>query len=148
MHNFGLWILSLYKTKFIRDYHVILSESMPIKQGNKLVELREEVVKGLERAYQLGLRSAPDFTSFVNNLLLDVIRREEFLAKYKPFSHLSYAGSHAGSLFIRDTQRNVIAEIIFKDQLLYCNSPDSSSDCEHTRFATSLIDVAKYLQEK
>ena len=113
---------------------------MPIKQGNKLVELREEVVKGLERAYQLGLRSAPDFTSFVNNLLLDVIRREEFLAKYKPFSHLNYAGSHAGSLFIRDTQRNVIAEIIFKDQLLYCNSPDSSSDCEHTRFATSLID--------
>ena len=121
---------------------------MPIKPGNKLVELREEVVKGLERAYQLGLRSAPDFTNFVNNLLLDVIRREEFLAKYKPFSHLNYAGSHGGSLFIRDTQRNVIAEIIFKDQLLYCNSPDSSSDCEHTRFATSLIDVAKYLQEK
>jgi hypothetical protein len=121
---------------------------MPIKSGSKLVELREEVLKGLERAYQLGLRSAPDFTSFVNNLLFDIIRREEFLAKYKPFSHLSHTGSHTGSLFIRDTQRNVIAEIIFKDQLLYCNSPDSSSDCEHTRFATSLIDVAKYLQEK
>jgi hypothetical protein len=120
---------------------------MPIKRGNKLVELRE-VIKGLERANQLGLRSAPDFTSFVNNLLLDVIKREEFLAKYKPFSHLSYAGSHAGSLFIRDTQRNVIAEIIFKDELLYCNSPDSTADCEHTRFVTSLIHVAKYLQEK
>ena len=49
---------------------------------------------------------------------------------------------------VKDTQRNIIAKIIFKDQLLYCNSPDSSSDCEHTRFATSLIDVAKYLQEK
>ncbi|HEY7572145.1 MAG TPA: hypothetical protein VH796_12335 [Nitrososphaeraceae archaeon] len=121
---------------------------MPIKRGNKLVELREEVVKGLEREYQIGLRSAPDFTTFVNNLLLDVIRREEFLAKYKPFSHLNYAGSHAGSLFIRDIQRNVIAEITYKDELLYCNSPDSSSDCDHTRFATSLIDVAKYLQEK
>ncbi|HEY7082389.1 MAG TPA: hypothetical protein VH500_22085 [Nitrososphaeraceae archaeon] len=121
---------------------------MPIKHGSKLVELREEVVKELERAYQLGLRTAPDFTSFVNDLLLDVIRREEFLAKYKPFSHLNYAGSNKGSIFIKDTQRNVIAEIIFKDQLLYCNSPDSSSDCEHTRFATSLIDVAKYLQEK
>ncbi|MGC2598311.1 MAG: hypothetical protein WA395_09295 [Nitrososphaeraceae archaeon] len=71
---------------------------MPIKRGNKLVELREEVIKGLERAYQFGLRTAPDFTSFVNDLLLDVIRREEFLAKYKPFSHMKYAGSHGESL--------------------------------------------------
>ena len=69
---------------------------MLIKRGNKLVELREEVIKGLERAYQFGLRTAPDFTSFVNDLLLDVIRREEFLAKYKPFSHMKYAGSHGG----------------------------------------------------
>ena len=136
------------KTKFIRDPYVLLSESMPIKRGNKLVELREEVVKGLERSYQLGLRTAPDFTGFVNDLLLDVIRREEFLAKYKPFSHLNYAGSHRGSIFIKDTQRNLISEIIYKDELLYCNSPDSTSDCEHTRFATSLIDVAKYMQEK
>jgi len=121
---------------------------MPIKQGNKLVELREEVVKGLERAYQLGLRTAPDFTSFVNNLLLDVTRRGEFLAKYKPFSHLNYAGSNKDSIFIKDIQRNLISEIIYKDELLYCNTPDSTADCEHTRFATSLIDVAKYLQEK
>ena len=68
---------------------------MPIKQGNKLVELREEVVKGLERAYQLGLRSAPDFTSFVNNLLLDVIRREEFLATF--FGHYL---SHSSRIMI------------------------------------------------
>jgi hypothetical protein len=32
--------------------------------------------------------------------------------------------------------------------VLYCNSPDSTSDCEHVRLATSLIDVAKYLREK
>jgi|SRR5215831_2741482 len=121
---------------------------MQIKHGNKLVELHEEVVKGLERAYQLGLRSAPDFTSFVNYLLLDVIRREVFLSKYKPFSHLNYAGIHRGSILIKDIQRNLISEIIYKDELLYCNSPDSTSDCEHTRFATSLIDVAKYLEEK
>jgi hypothetical protein len=121
---------------------------MPIKQGNKLIELREEVVKGLERAYQLGMRTAPDFTSFINNILFDVIRREEFLAKYKPFSHLNYAGIHRGSILIKDSQRNLISEIIYKDELLYCNSPDSSSDCDHTRFATSLIDVAKYVQEK
>jgi hypothetical protein len=121
---------------------------MPIKQGNKLVELRAEVVKGLERDYQLGLRIAPDFTSFVNDILFDIMRREEFLAKYKPFSHLNYAGIHRGSILIKDTQRNLVSEIIYEDEVLYCNSPDSSSDCEHTRFATSLIDVAKYLQEK
>jgi hypothetical protein len=121
---------------------------MPIKHGNKLVELREDVVKELERAYQLGFRTAPDFTSFVNDLLLDILRREYFLAKYKPFSHLNYAGIHRGSILIKDTRRNLISEIIYKDELLYCNSPDAISDCEHTRFATSLIDVAKYLQEK
>jgi hypothetical protein len=95
---------------------------MPIKQGNKLIELRGEVVKGLEIDYQLGLRTVPD--------------------------HLNYAGIHRGSILIKDTRRNLISEIIYKDELLYCNSPDSSSECEHTRFATSLIDVAKYMQEK
>jgi hypothetical protein len=121
---------------------------MPVKKGNKLVELRAEVVKGLYAAYGTGLRAAPDFTTFVNELLLDVLRKEEFLSKYKPFSHLNYAGYHRGSVFIKDNQRNLIAEIIFKDGLIYCNSPDSASDCEHARFATSLIDVAKYLDKK
>ena len=121
---------------------------MPIKKGNKLVELREEVVKGLVMAYGSGLRAAPDFTTFVNELLLDVVRREQFLSRYKPFSHLTYAGSHAGSLFVKDKQRKLVAEIISKDGLVFCDSPDSSSDCEHTRFATSLIDVAKYLHDK
>jgi hypothetical protein len=69
-----------------------------------------------------------------------------FLAKYETFSHLNYLGICRGSILIKDTQRNVIAEIIYKDELPYCNSPDSTSDCEHTRFATSLIDVAKYMQ--
>jgi hypothetical protein len=72
-----------------------------------------------------------DFTNFVNKFLLDVIRREEFIPQYKPFSHLSYEGHHEGSLFIRDNQQKLIADIIFKDDLLYCNSPDSASDFEH-----------------
>ena len=121
---------------------------MPIKKGNKLVELREEVVKGLIRTYGSGLRAAPDFTTFVNELLLDVVRREAFLTKYTPFSHLIYAGSHAGSLFIKDKQRKLVAEIVFKDGLVFCESPDFDSNCEHARFATSLIDVAKYLHDK
>ena len=121
---------------------------MPIKKGNKLVELREEVVKGLVMAYGSGLRAAPDFTTFVNELLLDVVKREQFLSRYKPFSHLTYAGSHTGSIFVKDKQRKLVAEIIFKDGLVFCDSPDSASDCEHARFATSLIDVAKYLHER
>ena len=99
-------------------------------------------------AYGSGLRAAPDFTTFVNELLLDVVKKEQFLSRYKPFSHLNYAGYHAGSIFIKDKQRKLVAEIILKDGLVFCNSPDSASDCEHARFATSLIDVAKYLHDK
>ena len=121
---------------------------MPIKKGNKVVELREEVVKGLVMAYGSGLRAAPDFTTFVNELLLDVVKKEQFLCRYKLFSHLNYAGYHSGSIFIKDKQRKLVAEIIFKDGLVFCDSPDSTSDCEHARFATSLIDVAKYLHDK
>ena len=121
---------------------------MPIKKGNKLVELRADVIKGLARVYGPGLQAAPSFTSFVNDLLLDVMKKERFLSEYKPFSHLTYAGDRAGSLFIKDNKQNLIAEIIYKDRLLYCNSPDSDSNCEHVRFATSLIDLAKYLHEK
>ena len=95
-----------------------------------------------------GLRAAPDFTTFVNELLLDVVKKEQFLSRYKPFSHLNYAGYHAGSIFIKDKQRKLVAEIILKDGLVFCDSPDSASDCEHARFATSLIDVARYLHDK
>ena len=49
---------------------------MPVKKGNKLVELREDVVKGLARVFESGLRTAPDFTTFVNQLLLDVLKRK------------------------------------------------------------------------
>ncbi|MGA8844453.1 MAG: hypothetical protein WB511_12785 [Nitrososphaeraceae archaeon] len=61
---------------------------------------------------------------------------------------MTYAGSHGGSIFIKDKQRKPVAEIIFKDGLLFCESRDGDSDCDHTRFATSLIDVARYLREK
>ena len=121
---------------------------MPIKKGNKLVEIREEVVKRLVSTFGSGLRTAPDFTTFVNQLLLDVVKREQFLSQYKPFSHLTYAGAHGGNMFIKDKQRKLVASIIFKDGLLFCETPDSASDCEHCRFATSLIDVAMYLREK
>lgn len=50
---------------------------MPIKKGNKLVELWGEVVRGLTTVFQSGVRAAPDFTTFVNELLLDVLRKEE-----------------------------------------------------------------------
>ena len=43
---------------------------------------------------------------------------------------------------IKDNQQNLIAEIIYKDGLLYCNSPDSDSNCDHVKFATSLIELA------
>jgi len=121
---------------------------MPIKKGNKLVELRGDVIKGLARVFESGLRTSPSFTTFINELLVDVMKRERFLSEYKPFSHLTYAGGRAGSLFIKDNQQNLIVEIIYKDGLLFCNTPDSDSNCDHVRFATSLIELAKYMQEK
>ena len=117
---------------------------MPVKKGNKLVQLRGDVVKGFARVFESGLRTAPDFTTFVNQLLLDVMKRERFLSQYKPFSHLT----HAGSLFIKDNQRKLIAEIIYKDGLVHCNTPNSDSNCEQMRFATSIIELAKYMREK
>src|SRR5262245_21917581 len=121
---------------------------MLVKKGNKLVELRAEVVNGLTRAFQSSIQTAPNFTSFVNILLLDLVKKERFLSQYKPFLHLSYGGHHEGSIFIKDTRRNLIAEIIKKDGLIYCDSPDSASDCQHARFAIMLIDIAKYLRDK
>jgi len=77
-------------------------------------------------------------------LLLDVLKKERLLIQYKPNVHLTYCGNHEGSDFIRDEQRNCIAELIFKDDMIYCNSPDSVFDCEHTRFGLMLIDIAKH----
>ena len=133
---------------FIKYDFVLLSKTLPIKKGNKLVELRAEVVKGLVMTYGSGLRAAPDFTAFVNELLLDVVKKEQFLSRYKPFSHLKYSGYHADSIFVKDKQRKLVAEIILKDGLVFCDSPDSASDCEHVRFVTSLIDVANNLHDK
>jgi hypothetical protein len=121
---------------------------MPIKKGNKIVEIRGEVVNELNRAFKSKIQATPNFTTFVNNLLLDIMKRQTFLSQYKPIAHLSYCGSYHGSGYIRDEQRNLIAEIIIKDNLIYCNSPDSTFDCQHTRFGLMIIDIAKYIYDK
>ena len=48
---------------------------MPIKKGNKLVELREEVVKGLVMAYGSGLRAARISLLLLMNYFLMLLKR-------------------------------------------------------------------------
>ena len=69
---------------FIKYDCVLLSKHMPIKKGNKLVELREEVVKGLVMAYGSGLRAHRISLLLLMNYFLMLLKRNNSYLDINP----------------------------------------------------------------
>ena len=113
---------------------------MPIEKETKLVKLKPQVLRRLNEQFESGKRKAPDFTNFVNDLLMDFIEKDEFLKVYAP-SYSNY-GIHDNMLLIKDSKADIIAEITLRNNILHCNI-DRSTDCMHVKFALALPEVAR-----
>lgn len=114
---------------------------MPIEAGSKLVEIKADVRTKLESYWKSGKSKAPDWKSLVNDLLQDIVNKEnEFLPTYVPY--LSKVAFEHDTLFIRDSKLGMTSEVTLRSGRLYCNL-EKSNDCIHIHFALALPEVSK-----
>ncbi|HEU5119520.1 MAG TPA: hypothetical protein VFT71_00915 [Candidatus Nitrosocosmicus sp.] len=118
---------------------------MPRSNSSELVTLRVKVVRTLREKWKKELEKNPfaneHFGGFVNELLYDLIEKDEFLKNYAPF--LSEEGCTKDILYIKDIKENKTAEIKLNgDNKLFC-SLCKSSCCFHIQFAMATSKIAK-----
>jgi hypothetical protein len=117
---------------------------MPRSNAAELITLRVNVVKALREKWKKEREKNPytneHFGGFVNELLHDILEKDEFLRHYAPF--LSEEGCTRDTLYIKDFKQNKVAEIHFNEGKLYCSLCDSFS-CFHIQFAMATPKVAK-----
>jgi hypothetical protein len=114
-----------------------MPENPKNKEGIKTVDVYKSVYEGISKAANERSVSIKDY---VNDTLGMVLEKEAFLKDYA--SHLSKLSIDGKSLFVKDGSKNIVAEVVLSDNVLYCLL-DHSKDCLHIQFALALTDFAK-----
>jgi hypothetical protein len=117
---------------------------MPRSKRSELITLRVDLVKELKEKWIEERKKSPfvneHFGGFVNDLLHDILEKDEFLKHYAPF--LSEDGCSRDTIYIKDFKENKTAEVHFHDNRLYCSLCESFS-CFHIQFVMAIPRVAK-----
>ncbi len=117
---------------------------MPNPKGYKNIPIKPRVLQRLQQKWEKEKTLLPQinktFGGFVNDLLEDVLDKDEFLQVYAPY--LSLEGYSYNCLYIKDTKRQATAEIWRHDNKIKCTLCNSF-DCEHVHFALAIPEVAK-----
>ncbi|MEW6605441.1 MAG: hypothetical protein AB1351_12245 [Thermoproteota archaeon] len=110
----------------------------------KQITLRVDLVEPLIRKWEKEKKYRSDvnqkFSGYVNDILGDILEKDEFLQKYAPM--LSLEGYSYNCLYIKDEKRHATAEIYRHDNQIKC-ALDDSFECEHVHFALAIPEVAK-----
>ncbi|MGD1836993.1 MAG: hypothetical protein ACPKPY_02910 [Nitrososphaeraceae archaeon] len=118
---------------------------MPRSAKSKTIALRvaltEKLTKKYEQIKKTKLRDE-EFGSYVNDLLEEVLEKDEFLKIYAP--NISIDAVSDTTLYLKHKSKgeNITIEIRFKGKKLYCNY-DKSFDCEHIHYAFAIPQIAK-----
>lgn len=117
---------------------------MPRSKRSELITLRVDLVKELKEKWLEEKKKSPfvneHFGGFVNDLLHDILEKDEFLKHYAPF--LSEDGCSRDTIYIKDFKENKTAEIHFNNNRLYCSLCESFT-CFHIQFVMAIPRVAK-----
>lgn len=117
---------------------------MPRSNAAELITLRVSIVKELRNKWRRERERNPyvneHFGGFVNELLHDILEKDEFLRHYAPF--LSEEGCTRDTLYIKDFKENKTAEIRISENKLHCSLCNSFA-CFHIQFAMATPRVAK-----
>ena len=119
---------------------------MPLSPKSKIVAIRTELTQRLMDKHTTSLKRKPtqtnqDFGGFVNDLLQEVIEKDNFLKVYAP--SFQVLDIHDNVLMLLDNHhRNKVVEVYLKDGELWC-SEDKNSTCKHVRFCFAVPEVAR-----
>jgi len=112
-------------------------------KGKQPVNITLQLVDRLKEYQKTHKYQTENFTKFVNDLLTDVIDKDELLKKIAPT--LSIIGYDNDVLYLKDAKANNgrFAEIRLKNGKLYCNLDGTDDYCIHIRYAFAIPEVAK-----
>jgi hypothetical protein len=119
---------------------------MPLAKGSKNITIRVGLMPRLLKKHQEALEKRPTNTDkkligFVNDLLTDVIDKDDFLRVYAPA--ISYINVYDNVLYLKDNKiKNKEIRIFLQKEELWCDH-DRSSCCEHIRYAFAIPEIAK-----
>lgn len=111
-----------------------------VKRGGKEVITVEIFRETYEFMKSVAEKKRWNTKEYINSILKEAIERDRFLQVYAPF--LVRVGYEGNILFIRDSKIGKTAEILLREQVLYCNLCESK-DCIHIHYALALPEVAK-----
>lgn len=118
---------------------------MVLSKDAKNVTLSSTVYPKVKARWEQDLDAKPSqtnktFTGYINDILISVLEKDEFLETKIP--GLSLIGHNSKQMFIKDKKRNNIAEIIVKSSKLHCDLC-KSNDCEHVQYALLRPEITK-----
>jgi len=112
-------------------------------KGKQPVNLTIQLVDRLKEYQRVHKYQTENFTKFVNDLLTDVIEKDDMLKKIAP--SLSIIGYDQDVLYLKDSKASNgrFAEIRLKSGRLYCNLDQDEEYCIHIRYAFAIPEIAK-----
>ena len=118
---------------------------MPLAKGSKNITIRVGLMPRLINKHQEEIRSKPHKTDrkligFVNDLLSDVLDKDEFLKHFAPY--LSIIDIVDNILYIKDSKIKHSIEIYLKNGSLYCDY-DKNFSCRHIHYAFAIPEIAR-----
>lgn len=96
--------------------------------------------KHTEDLHRKPSKTDPKLIGYVNDLLSDVLDKDEFLKMYAPY--LSVIDIIDNVIYLRDAKLKHSVEIYLKDQQLYCEY-DKALDCKHIHYAFAIPEIAR-----
>ncbi|MGD1837728.1 MAG: hypothetical protein ACPKPY_06685 [Nitrososphaeraceae archaeon] len=116
---------------------------MPTSPKSRTIGLRVSLTEKLKKKHKDELKKSPtktnkDFGGYVNDLLANLLERDDFLNSYNP--NISVIDISNNILYLKDGKRTI--EIFPKNNELYC-SYDDSFDCKHIKYSFAIPEVSK-----
>lgn len=116
------------------------------KTGWRTVLLREETVSRIEKLKEQREAGRPRkiaLGALIEDLIWPVLEADEVLRRYGPY--LQEFAVDEDKIMIKDNRTDQLAELTFRNGLLYCGL-DHSDSCVHIGFAWAIPKVYKVME--
>lgn len=115
---------------------------MPARTSGKVVEIKTDLVEGLNKYKNWKKRPEVDLTSLVNNILWETLTKE-MMMRFDPIENkMETLWIKDQSVFVRDKRDGLIYEVIGKAYGLYCLGHKAAT-CEHTTYVRTIPEMGK-----
>jgi len=107
------------------------------------VDITEKLLDKHKQALENSpTKTKDDFGGYVNDLLLSVIEKDEFLRIFAPA--ISVIDIYKDTIYLKENKkgRAETIEVYLKNNELYC-SKDNTDNCIHIKYAFAIPEIAK-----